>query len=294
MTSNATSVDSVEAKDGDIVITTPFATISDIHINKKTVKKNEKLKYEFTVSFVDTFDYDSEEFAEGPFKERPTYYVIVYWQSPNKQKIKRTYKWSAEKESLIIKDKISVEKGMQAGQWYVSKIYIENGIGEDGGDSLTIYNGTEAEQAEKGQFSTYYTDMSALSFNVTDVKKKADNKAPTIDKKSLKVSKTKVSADKYTTFTVKVKDTSSIEFVECAWMIKSKGWEESREYKMKYNKKKKCYQCKFKLKKNDVKAELYCITTRDIYGNESVYTLNDTQLKKKYGKAYSKVTVYCK
>lgn len=292
--SYATSTNITDNADRKVNVTTPFATISDAYLSQTTVKKDDVLKYRFTISFVDSFDYNSEEFSEGPFKERSAYFVTVWWQSSGKQKFERTYKWSKNKESLVIDDKISVQKGMQAGEWKISAIYIANGIGEDGGDSLVIFDGTEADQMEKGSFCVHYTDLSDLSFQVTGVKKKADNKAPTIDKKSIKVSKTTVKKNKKATFSVKVKDASGIEDVEFSWLVKTKNGEVTRDCKLKYNKKKKCYQCKFEMKKNDKKAELYCITTKDIYGNEYYYTLDNTSLKKKYGKAFSKVTIYRK
>lgn len=55
--SNATATDK-ETK--LTTINAPFVTISDISLDKQTVKKNQKLQYQFTLSFVDTFDYYNE------------------------------------------------------------------------------------------------------------------------------------------------------------------------------------------------------------------------------------------
>ena len=297
--SNATTTDKAE---NNTTINAPFVTISDISLNKQTVRKNQKLQYQFTLSFVDDFDYYNEDLNGGAFMDDSVskdsnYYVVVHWQSPKKQKIVRVYKWPETKKTIMIKDTIPVKKGMQAGEWGISDIYIENYYsleGDDEGTSLVILDGTEDEQAKKGDIDTYYTDLSAFDFTVTGVKKKADNVAPTISKKSIKVSKKKVKANKTFTFYVKVKDASGVESVSCTWDVNTKYGKFSQDYKMKYNKKKKCYQCKIELHDTDYKAKLRCIATKDIYGNKEYYDLSSSKMKKKYKKAFSNVTVYRK
>ena len=281
--SNATSA--------DVNVTTPFVTISDAYISKKTVTKNETLTYRFTISFVDTFDYDSEEFTEGPFKS-DRYDVVVYWKSPAKQQIVREYQWLGKDDSITIEDTIPIKKGMQAGEWKIEHIYISNYYGEE--DALSIHHGTQEEQEKKGSFGYHFADSSFSSFRVTGVNKKADNKAPTFVKKSLKVSKTKIKKNKKSTFSVQVKDASGIESVTCIWGLKGKYGEYDSYKKMKYNKKTKKYECKIKLTKDYKRARLLCITTKDIYGNEAYYSLENPTYKRKYKKAFSNVTVYRK
>ncbi len=250
------------------------------------------------MSFVDTFDYYNEDLNEGAFMDDNTsmYYAVVYWQSPKQQNIVRVYEWPATKQTITIKDSILVKKGMQSGQWEISKIFIQNRSpeSEDEGTTLAVKNGTEKEQLEKGDIDTYYTDLSVFDFTVTDVSKKADDKAPTIVKKSLKVSKTKIKKNKKSTFSVQVKDASGIESVTCIWGLKGKHDEYDSYKKMKYNKKTKKYECKIKLTKNYKRARLLCIITKDIYGNEAYYSLENPTYKKKYKKAFSNVTVYRK
>lgn len=286
ITVNATSANAIE--ETNVNVTTPFAVISDAYISKKTVTKNETLSYRFTISFVDSFDYASEEFEDGSFQS-DAYNVKVYWESPKKQEIVRSYKWPGKQTSITIADTIPVKKGMQAGEWKIAHIYITNGTSEN--DALSIHHGSEEEQVKNGSFGYHFADMSFSSFNVTGVSKKADNKAPTIVKKSLKVSKTKVKKNKKSTFSVQVKDASGIESVTCIWDLKGSG---ECLKKMKYNKKTKKYECKIKMTKTVSKAKLLCITVKDIYGNTAYYSLSNPTYKKKYKKAYSKVTIYRK
>lgn len=289
VSSNATSAETTE--DTNVNVTTPFAVISDAYLSKKTVTKNETLSYRFTISFVDSFDYASEEFSDGPFQS-DAYKVDVYWKSPDKQEIQRTYKWSGSKTSITIEDTIPIKKGMQAGEWKIAHIYITNDTSEE--DALSIHHGTEEDQKNNGSFCYRFADLSFSSFNVTGVKKKADNKAPTIVKKSLSVSKTKVKKNKKSTFSVKIKDASGIESVTCIWDMVGKDDYYDYYKKMKYNKKTKKYECKIKLTEYAQKARLRCITTKDIYGNIEYYSLSNPTFKKKYKKAYSKVTIYRK
>ena len=286
--SNATSADMTE--NTKVNVTTPFATISDAYISHKTVTKGETLTYRFTISFVDTFDYESEEFAQGSFKS-DAYKVDMYWKSSDKQEIQRTYKWLGSEVSVTIEDTIPIRKGTQAGEWKIEHIYISN-YSED--DALSIHHGTQEDQKNKGSFGYHFADLSFSSFNVTGVKKKADNKAPTIVKKSLTVSKTKVKKNKKSTFFVQVKDESGIESVTCIWDLVGKDDYYDYYKKMKYNKKTKKYECTIKLTRYDKKARLRCITTKDIYGNTEYYSLSNPTFKKKYKKAFSKVTVYRK
>ena len=176
--SNATATDK-ETK--LTTINAPFVTISDISLDKQTVKKNQKLQYQFTLSFVDTFDYYNEDLNEGAFMDDNTsmYYAVVYWQSPKQQNIVRVYEWPVTKQTITIKDSILVKKGMQSGQWEISKIFIQNRSpeSEDEGTTLAVKNGTEKEQLEKGDIDTYYTDLSVFDFTVTEkagIRKTAD------------------------------------------------------------------------------------------------------------------------
>ena len=102
--SNATTTDKAE---NNTTINAPFVTISDISLNKQTVRKNQKLQYQFTLSFVDDFDYYNEDLNGGAFMDNSVskdsnYYVVVHWQSPKKQKIVRVYKWPETKKTITL------------------------------------------------------------------------------------------------------------------------------------------------------------------------------------------------
>lgn len=294
MTSNATSADKTTQTNSQAVIKAPFLEISDIYFNKKNVTKNEKLQYRFTLSFVDTFDYDSEEFSDGPFRY-DMYEVTIYWKSSKRQKIVRSYKWPGNQKSITIEDTISIKDGIQSGEWTISDVRVSNyNASEDDEDVLCICHTEKEDEIGQSGHNWLYTDLSPLSFNVTGVKKKADEKAPTIVKNSMSLSKTKIKKKKKSTFSVKIKDASEIKEVTCIWDEKTKYGTDDTYLTMKYNSKTKKYQCKYVMKPEVKKAQLSCITTEDIYGNIKYYMISDKKVKKKYGKNFSKMVIYRK
>lgn len=294
MTSNATSADKTEETNSQAVIKAPFLEISDIYFNKKTVTKNESLQYRFTLSFVDTFDYSSEEFSDGPFRY-DMYEVRLYWKSSKRQRIAKVYKWPGDRNSITIEDTIPIKDGIQAGEWILSNLYVcRYNSTEDDEDALAICH---TENGNKGGHSWIETDLSSLSFNVTGVKKKADEKAPTIVKNSMSLSKTKIKKKKKSTFSVKIKDANEIKEVACIWEEQTKRSPDETydEYlTMKYNPKTKKYQCKYVMRSEVIKAQLRCIIAEDIYGNIKYYRLSDKNFKKKYGKNFSQMVIYRK
>ena len=261
-----------------------------------------------TISFVNSFDYNNEEKLEFPFLDSD-HEVVLYWQSPKRQKIERGYKWSQGDKSITIEDSIPVEDGMQAGEWKLSHIYIINDDGYDNVEMLEIYDGTEEEQVMYGYYTSYYTDLSFGDFTVVGVNKTADNKAPTIKLNSLKLSKRYVKKNKKTqkvTFNVKVKDASTIEEVKCSWYIYNyenyfkRGCYTGDEHMMKYDAKTKSYKYTLKINTKDVrKKELCGIYVKDIYGNEKYYEadydgyLPDREKRKLYN-AFKRVVVFAK
>ncbi len=293
-TGNATTVDNISETESQNIIKAPFLEVSNMYISKKRVTKNDELKYRFTLSFVDTFDYESDEFTDGPFRY-DAYSVYVRWESSKNQRIKKRFRWPGNQKSITIEDVIQIKNGMQSGKWRITGIGIEdygyNGYSEDGEDSLYIGH-TDGE--DELNYTSLYTDLSFFSFEVKGVKKKADEKAPTMVKNSLSVSKTKVKKNKKATFSVKIKDESQIKEVACIWLEHTKDDAYDEYLELKYNPKTKKYQCKYKMKDYVQKATLHCIITEDIYGNIKTYSMEDKKHKKKYGKAFSKMTIYRK
>ncbi len=285
VTSNATTVDNVSETDSQTVIRVPFAEISDIYFNKRTVTKNEELSYRFKLTFLDTFEQDGRK----PFHFNK-YKIEVCWRSSKKQYLTKKYLCERQENYVILEDTIPIKNGMQSGKWQLASLSIMGlGKGESATSHRNIVHKNEQDRSWEG-----YADLSPISFTVTGVKKKADEKAPTFVEKSLKISKTKLRPNKKATFSVKIKDASKITKVTCLWDEITDGDIFGKYIELKYNPKTKRYEGKYKMKSYVEKAQLCYIETRDIYGNCERYTLEEKKYRKKYGKAFSKMTIYRK
>lgn len=285
VTGNATTVDNSNETDSQTVIRVPFAEISDIYFNKRTVTKNEKLKYRFKLTFLDTFEQDGRK----PFYFNK-YEIEVCWRSSKKQYLTKKYLCERQENFVILEDTIPIKNGMQSGEWQLESLFIF-GLGKSECDRgiAVIQQKNEQYKPDEGD-----ADLSPISFTVTGVKKKADEKAPTFVEKSLKVSKNKLRPNKKATFSVKIKDASKITEVACVWYESAEEGIYSNYKKLKYNSKTKMYECKYKIRSHVQKAQLNSIITKDVYGNYEEYTLDKKKYKKKYGKAFSKMTIYLK
>ena len=100
--------------------------------------------------------------------------------------------------------------------------------------------------------------------------------------------------NKKATFSVKIKDASKIKEVGCVWHESTSVGFYINYKKLKYNPKTKMYECKYKIRSHVQKAQLNTIITKDVYGNAARYTLDEKKYRKKYGKAFSKMTIYLK
>ena len=290
-----------------------YVTITNGKVNKKVVKSGDTLKYQFTINDEGISEHDEAGYfgfyLDDNYYPASLCYVCITWEAPKNQIIERSYKWNREKKkSLTISDKIKVMDGMQSGKWKLARIQIVDGLGDDEGGGVININ----DFNDLSDYADCYADLSFAGFNVKKKKgTRVDKKAPTIDLNSLKVSKAYVKTNEKVTFSVKVKDSSKIEYVEAGWRsyLGKDGKEAGylNDYKMKYNKKKKCCQCTVSLADDEIqKLLLEGIYVKDIYGNATVYSVdvNGKQIEyytsklkwKKYGKAsdFSKVTIHRK
>lgn len=285
-------------------------TILDFKMSSKTAKPGDYISYSFILAETGLEEF-LDKYAEGYHSsDAPIYGIVIRWRSPLKpgtenrdwnkgirQEIVHTFDWeetSAEQKKIKVSGVIPVMKGMQSGTWVMDTMELELAD-----ESLTLVNkNTHIDNEETWNLM----DFSMTNFTVTGTGR-ADYKAPTIDLKSLKLSKRHVKRNQKSIFRVKVKDATKIKKVECAWDIyekgnKGNGGDWNRDYKMTYNKKKKCYQCSIKLDtKYYDKAMLCCIYTQDIYGNERYYSVSYdytpgiTRKTRKYYNAYKKMMI---
>ncbi len=287
------------------VPTTPIA-ISDFKMNKNEAKPNDTIQYSFTIEDVELKDF-LNKYGEMYYDCYPEYYgvsnVTLCWKSSKKQTIYHTYTWKAvdgwNTKNLNVEGTIPVKGGMQAGEWHLENIYFDAGV--DGAGFFVVDNRYSTNEKHAYRPDPLM-DLSMADFKVSGTGK-ADNKAPTIDLKSLKLSKKYVKKNKKTTFSVKVKDQSKIAKVECTWGLfadenKGKDYDWNDTYRMKYNNKTKKYQ--YTMKVAYKKAQLTAITVTDVYGNEKIYSVdnssNYTPKKKdrKYYNSYKKMLVIAK
>lgn len=224
--------------------------------------------------------------------------IQLCWMSSKKQTVIHTYEWStdatlANTKQLMIRGLIPIRKGMQQGEWTLKRIRFV--VSVDDGEEFYI------DDMRSGE-APILLDLSMADFNVSGTGK-ADHKPPTIDLKSLKVSKRYLKKNQKATFSVKVKDQSEIKKVECDWNLyeyedNGKRFCRTKNVEMKYNKKTKKYQHSIGL--TCKKAQLSAITVTDIYGNKKTYhgdrSLQYAPNKKdrKYYNAYKKMIIIAK
>ena len=275
--------------------------VTDMKVNRRYFFKEKTFKYSMTIKDLGIQDYINENggFSQIYYNE-PLYYldvdgVYLYWKSTRGQYVIQSYEWtekSKEKGELKISGKIPVREGMRNGTWYLSTIYFQFG------DEIVLVKDnrecTDEEDIEP------MMDFSAVDFKVK-MHGEVDEDAPTLDLKSMKLSKSYVKKKQKSTFSIKVKDDSKVNEVVCIWDVydktnKSDDGDYFDIYRMKYNKKTKKYECSVKLDtKYESKAQLVGIEVRDIYGNDKNYysfkSLYDGKRDKKYYKAYKNMTV---
>lgn len=280
--------------------------ISDFKINKHSFQSGSTVKYSLTLMDIgiDEFlDYGGGEFdiirIDSIYGEPPYYgdgdTVHLFWKSSKKQYVVQSFDWKKsdrDKRRLKISGKIPVQKGMQPGKWRLAVI----GIQYD--DEIFFVKNSSEPIGDSPWLPTL--DLSMADFKVS--KTKADNKAPTIDLKSLKLSKYYVGKKDKSTFSVKIKDSSKVIAVRAMWDVydktnKGSSGDYYNYYKMTYNKKTKRWQCSIKLDtKYERKAQLKGIRVWDIYGNEKDYFIGNEygaipKKKKQYYNAYKKMVI---
>lgn len=258
-----------------------FAVVTKGKINKKKLKKGDALR--FSVIIKDKGlekvgnEYMQDLFSSG--KENRE--ILLVWQSSKKQSIKKIYsgKYNKKTKQFKISDKIKIPKGMQQGKWKLSKIRICSGgvYSEDDSEFVEIYNSNikwakESHLDETNEF----VDLSFGDFEVRGTGKKLDKKGPSISAKSLKLSKKLLKKGTKSRFSVKINDESGMmSRVLCQWVsYGSEVYGESGHetlYKMKYNKKKKVFECDINMFQDEKKARLRNIILEDCYGNERYY-----------------------
>lgn len=270
--------------------------ISEVKISSNNVKPGDTFRYSFTIregAYSEFYKKYSDtpssqyELCDSQF-ESAFANVTVAWQSPGYQSVVREYKWDSKKKCFKISGSIPVQKGMQPGKWTIK--YINFADTKEGGASTFSIDNIEEWEDGSGEFKDLYMDLSFGDITVSGTS--ADNKAPVISLKSLKIQKKFVKYNEKDIFSVKVSDKSKIKCVKSMWRSVDKKGNEISDctYNMKYNKKKKNYQCSIKLKKGESYFRLYAIYVEDIYGNKKRYEAN--QYNKSYIKNFAKMTIY--
>ena len=217
--------------------------------------------------------------------------VVLVWQSSKKQKIKKIYsgKYNKKTKQFKISDKIKIPKGMQTGGWKLSTIVIySGGVYDEEPEAVCIYNSNMKWSKESYlDKANEYVDLSFADFEVRGTGKKIDKDGPSILTKSLKLSKKTLKKGMQSNFSVKVSDKSGmIKRVRCTWVsydAKGKKDEDYEKYEMKYNKKKKAYECDIQMSLSVQKAKLREIELEDCYGNRRLYYWNDSEGKEYIG-----------
>ncbi len=275
LSTQAASVAKIETPEGK-----QFATITKGHLNKNKVKKGDTLKYSFTIK--DNGIENIDEYMHSFFSScKEGQEVWFEWQSPKKQCIRKIYSeiYDTKTETFKISDKIKIPKGMEQGRWKLSAIVILSAGGEDA-ENVVIYN----SNMKWGKYmyldnTSEFVDLSFADFTVRGTGKKVDKEGPTISAKSLKLSKKVLKKGTKSKFSVKVKDQSGmIRSVTCDWMFYGKKYDKyGEEYslEMKYDKKKKVYECKIPVSLWEKKAKLKRIVLEDYYGNKRTYYWDD-------------------
>ena len=269
--------------------------ISNVKMNRTSAQPGQKIKYSLTLKndsiqkfmkkYVNIYGVDGDSVDE----------IYFVWYGPNKQSIWKEYKWkgtSKKKKTLKISDEILIREGMEAGEWHLGFIRLFVSGKEEYFD---IYDSRNDEWKDD---HTPLMDFSDFDFTICNTGK-SDYAPPKLNLNSIKVSKNYINSNQKSTFSIKVKDVSPIKYVDCMWLLYKKGnygknCDKTLDYTMKYNKKKKRYECNVKFDTTVYrKAELHEIWVEDIYGNWKRYEANYNSHNKwnKYYNAYRKVTI---
>lgn len=240
-------------------------------VNKSNVKKGDTFKYSITITNTGLEKLFFEEYDIIPFSEtKEIGEVVLVWQSSGKQTMEYSYtgKYNKKTKKFKITDEIKITKGMQQGTWKLKKIILFSDESYTEDDCMPafarIYNKNIVKKTEDNSSDNYekYVDLSFADFTVRGTGKKIDKSGPTISPKSMKLSKKTMKENQKSKFSVKVTDQGKIKEVICNWETRS--W--NTLYTMKYNKKKKVYECNVAFEGAD-KMKLHSIRVTDIYGN---------------------------
>lgn len=297
----------------------PYVTVTDGWISKKKVKSGDTLKYRFTIHDNGILAHNEGwDFAcpgENGKIIPDDLYVEARWEGPGKQVIEREYKWKRVKrkkgkwiglksDSFTVSDQIKVLDGMEPGEWKLADLYISGIPRDDPEDESEIINLLLKDDFDDADDCP--ADISAFgSFRVKKKKgAKVDHKAPKVDLQSMKLSKTALKPDEKSVFTVKIKDQSQIEAVKCTFAEhypEETGWDRYlQDYKMTYDRKKKCWKCTVTMSSSPEKMVCSCIWVKDIYGNVEYYLGYELKIDKDgnlqdwYKKPYSNMVIYRK
>lgn len=254
-----------------------FAIVTKGRINKKKLKKGDTLKISLIIKDKLLEKIENEYIRDYFLSDEESREVVLVWQSSKKQEIEKIYsgKYNKKTKQFKISDKIKIPKGMQTGKWKLSTIAIySGGVYDEEQEAVGIYNANMKWSKESYLDKTNeYVDLSFADFEVRGTGKKLDKDGPSILIKSLKLSKKTLKKGIYSKFSLKASDKSGmIKRVRCTWAsynAKGKEDEEHEFYEMKYNKKKKAYECIVIAYLSTTK--LREIELEDCYGNRRVY-----------------------
>ena len=265
-----------------------FVNITKGKVNKNNVKKGDTFQYSFTIKNTGLDKLPDDEDTTSFLEAEDIHVVELVWQSPKKQSIVHRYmgKYNRKTKTYKISGKIKINKGMQQGTWKLESIAMYSVNVYDMGDSdfysayAYIYNTKAWNKYVVDEYSEYM-DLSFADFTVKGTGKKLDKEGPTLSMKSLKLSKKTLKKGLNSKFSLKANDKSGmIRKVTCGWLYYGVGLYNDRngeieECEMKYNQKKKTYECYVGLWLNDRKAKLNYIILEDCYGNKRTYYWDD-------------------
>lgn len=219
--------------------------VTKVKVNASKLKSGDKLKISMRV-------------RGNGYKNRKIKTVDIFYQSERGQRLELPLKYNAAKNNWSTTFKIP--GGMQKGKWMLYKVWA---------------NGTYGAGTAFGAYDSYhegYSDGSnekelhrLSSGNIKISGTKADYTRPKIDWKSFTVCK----RGNKLYYQLKVTDKSPIKSVELGLTVKDgKVYSNERGWfglKMKYNKKKECYEFTWPAKSGI--NEIYSVSAEDIFGN---------------------------
>lgn len=273
---------------------TPPVTITDVKLNGDTFYPGDTVKYSFVIEdigideFVKEYGYDWD--FEYTKKNKGVHTVYAFWNSPGSRIAVVEHKWKGtnnKNPKIKVHGEISITEGMRSGKWSLGSVVLYMDI-----DSRLELREKEIEEYP----SALKYEFVGADFFVKGTT--ADVTPPTISFDSLKLSKQTLKKNETSKLSVKVKDASKISEVTCQFALfkdgnYTKDWNKELKGKMKYNKKKKCYEYKVKYDtKKYRKAQLIGITVEDEHANRKHYGGRYNSLDRRIYNIFKRIIIH--